>query len=421
MTTLQRTMPAATPASRPSEIPASTRTHPASLRMLLRLLQRMDRGALDVTLPDRTTHRFGPGGSVAVGASAAPAVLRLRDARVAADVMSDGDVGFGEAYIDGRFDTPDLVQLLTVVAANQGALERAFYGNVIGRALLRLRHLARSNTRRQARRNILAHYDLGNDFYRLWLDPTMTYSSALFDHPGQDLAAAQQAKYDRMLALLDCAPGSRILEIGCGWGGFAETAARAGHHVTGLSLSDAQTAWARRRLADAGLAHRAEVHVRDYRDERGRYDAVASIEMIEAVGERWWPSYFRAVRDALAPGGRACIQAITIADDRFARYRTQSDFIQQHVFPGGMLPSPSRLVEEALRAGLTLVDAKTFGPDYAQTLVRWLAAFDAAHDDVRAQGFDERFVRLWRFYLAYCAAGFATRTTDVGQYTFVRA
>jgi cyclopropane-fatty-acyl-phospholipid synthase len=420
MTTLQRPLPSCAPSHRPVATVAA-HARPAALRVLLRLLQRMDQGALEIGLPDRSTHRFGPGGAATAGGSTAPAVLGLHDAGVAAAVLRGGDVGFGEAYIDGRFDTPDLVHLLTVLAANQGTLERAFYGSSVARALLRLRHLLRSNTRRQARRNIVAHYDLGNDFYRLWLDPTMTYSSALFAHPAQGLAAAQQAKYERLLGMLDLAPGAHVLEIGCGWGGFAEPAARAGYRVTGLSLSDAQTAWARRRIAHAGLADRAEFHVRDYRDERGRYDAVASIEMIEAVGERWWPAYFRTVRDALKDGGRACIQAITIAEQRFARYRTQSDFIQQHVFPGGMLPSPSRLVAEAARAGLKLVDAATFGRDYKETLVRWLAAFDAARDEVRAQGFDDRFIRGWRFYLAYCAAGFATETTDVGQYTFVRA
>jgi len=419
MTTLERSLPAPTTAL--PEIALSRRAPGAAMRVLLRVLQRIDRGALEVALPGGTTQRFGPGGPALPGDPPSPASLRILDARVASAVMRDGDVGFGEAYVDGRIETPDLVHLLTVLAANQPALERAFYGNALGRALLRLRHLCNANTRRQARRNILAHYDLGNDFYRLWLDPTMTYSSALFAHPGQDLAAAQQAKYDRMLAMLGCAPGDHVLEIGCGWGGFAETAARAGVRVTGLSLSDAQTAWARRRIAEAGLADLATFRVRDYRDEQGRYDAVASIEMIEAVGERWWPAYFRRVHDALRKGGRACIQAITIADARFERYRSQSDFIQQHVFPGGMLPSPSRLRDEAARAGLALVDATTFGRDYAATLVRWLAAFDATRDDVRALGFDERFIRLWRFYLAYCAAGFATETTDVGQYTFVRA
>jgi cyclopropane-fatty-acyl-phospholipid synthase len=343
-------------------------------------------------------------------------VLRIADWRAARAALASGDVGFAESYLDGLWDTRDLVQLLTVVAANQPALERAFYGRWWMRALLRVRHLRRANTRRQARRNIVAHYDLGNDFFRLWLDPTMTYSSALFAGDfAQPLAQAQQAKYDRMLAELRLPPRARVLEIGCGWGGFAETAARAGHRVTGISLSGAQTAYARARLG----GHDADLRVQDYRDVRGTFDGVASIEMFEAVGERYWPVYFRAVRRALATGGRACIQAITIAEHRFARYRTQSDFIQQYIFPGGMLASPSRLVAEAEAAGLSLVSAHTFGVDYAETLKRWLQAFEAALPGIRAQGFDERFIRCWRFYLAYCAAGFDTQTTDVGQYTFV--
>ena len=234
------------------------------------------------------------------------------------------------------------------------------------------------------------------------------------------MADAQQAKYGRLLGELALAPGARILEIGCGWGGFAEIAARAGHHVTGISLSDAQTAYARARLDDAGLAAQADLRLQDYRDVRGQFDGVASIEMFEAVGERYWPAYFAAVRDALRPGGRACIQAITIADDRFERYRTQSDFIQQYIFPGGMLASPTRLVAAAAAAGLALERVHAFGHDYAETLKRWLAAFDAALPAIRALGFDERFIRCWRFYLAYCAAGFDTETTDVAQYTFIR-
>ena len=223
-----------------------------------------------------------------------------------------------------------------------------------------------------------------------------------------------------MLGELALAPGARILEIGCGWGGFAETAARAGHHVTGISLSDAQTAYARARLDDAGLAAQADLRLQDYRDVRGQFDGVASIEMFEAVGERYWPAYFAAVRDALRPGGRACIQAISIADDRFEQYRTQSDFIQQYIFPGGMLASKTRLVAAAEAAGLALERVHAFGHDYAETLKRWLAAFDAALPAIRALGFDERFIRCWRFYLAYCAAGFDTETTDVAQYTFIR-
>jgi cyclopropane-fatty-acyl-phospholipid synthase len=215
-------------------------------------------------------------------------------------------------------------------------------------------------------------------------------------------------------------PHAHVLEIGCGWGGFAETAARAGHRVTGVSLSDAQTAYARDRVANAALAGRVDLRLMDYRDVRETYDAVASIEMFEAVGERYWPAYFRTIRRSLAAGGRACIQAITIAEDRFERYRTQSDFIQQYIFPGGMLASRSRLVAEAGKQGLTLVDVHPFGRDYAETLKRWLASFDAAATLLRTRGFDDAFLRCWRFYLAYCAAGFATSTTDVAHYTFAR-
>jgi cyclopropane-fatty-acyl-phospholipid synthase len=223
------------------------------------------------------------------------------------------------------------------------------------------------------------------------------------------------------MAELELEAGARILEIGCGWGGFAEMAARAGHRVTGISLSDAQTASARERLARAGLADRVSLQLLDYRDVQGTYDGIASIEMFEAVGERYWPAYFRTVHDALRKGGRACIQTITIADDRFERYRTQSDFIQQYIFPGGMLASPARFVDVARDAGLVLERVRAFGRDYAQTLIRWLAAFDESTPAIRALGFPEKFIRCWRFYLAYCAAGFDTGTTDVGQYTFVRA
>ena len=394
---------------------------PAPARLLFALLERLAAGRVEVTGPDGVRRTFGPGGAPAPGVKAVPAVLALSDWQVAANALKGGDVAFAEDYMRGRWTTPDLTQLLTVLAANQHALEQAFYGRWWTRGLLRLKHWRNANTRRQARRNIVAHYDLGNDFYRLWLDPTMTYSAALFDgEHARPLADAQHAKYGRMLGELALPESARVLEIGCGWGGFAEAAARAGHHVTGLSLSDAQTAWARERVAATGLSARCDLRIQDYRDVRGTFDGVASIEMFEAVGERWWPAYFRVVRDALAPGARACIQTITIADARFERYRTQSDFIQQYVFPGGMLASPSRFTALAADAGLRLVAAHGFGRDYAETLRRWLAAFDRAQPQVRAQGFSDRFVRCWRFYLAYCAAGFDTGTTDVGQYTFAR-
>jgi len=394
---------------------------PPAGRLLCALLNRLDVGGVELTTPDGATLKFGPGGAPVGGGRAAPAVLTLRDWRVAGEALRGGDVAFAESYMEDRWDTPDLTQLLTVLAANQASLERAFYGHWWLRSLLRLKHFLNANTKLQARRNILAHYDLGNDFYRLWLDPSMTYSSGLFEgNFEQSLEVAQATKYARLLAELRLPPGKRILEIGCGWGGFAQAAARAGHHVTGISLSDAQTEYARARLAAAGLASRTELSIQDYRDVRETYDGIASIEMFEAVGERFWPAYFRTVHDALRAGGRACIQTITIADDRFERYRTQSDFIQQYIFPGGMLASPARFVDVARAAGLTLEHVQTFGRDYAETLKRWLVAFDARTPAIRALGFEEQFIRCWRFYLAYCAAGFDTGTTDVGQYTFVR-
>jgi cyclopropane-fatty-acyl-phospholipid synthase len=394
---------------------ALPRATPPAARLLFALLTRLDRGELTIHTPAGTTHRFGRDRD-----AAGRAEFAFHDWRLARDVLSGGDVAFAEAYMDGRWDTSDLGALLTVLAHNQPALERAFYGRAWQQALFRLKHWLNANSKRQARKNIVAHYDLGNDFYRLWLDPSMTYSAAWFGGDAQrDFVAAQTAKYERILAELALPPGAHILEIGCGWGGFAEVAARAGYRVTGLSLSDAQTAYARERLARAGLADRVEFRLQDYRDERGVYDGVASIEMFEAVGEKWWPTYFRRVRAALRAGGRACVQTITIAEARFARYRTQSDFIQQYIFPGGMLASPGRFADGAAAAGLAVAGSACFGHDYAETLRRWLAAFDARSAEVRALGFDERFIRCWRFYLAYCAAGFASESTDVGQYTLV--
>jgi cyclopropane-fatty-acyl-phospholipid synthase len=386
---------------------------PTAARMLFALLRRVEHGDLLVHTPAGTTHRFGT-------VAGERCEFTFRDWRLPRRILTGGDVAFAEGYVDGLWDTPDLTALLTLLARNQPALESAFYGRGWQRTLFRLRHWLHANTRRQAKRNIVAHYDLGNAFYARWLDPSMTYSSALF---GGDFAlstaAAQAAKYQRILDQLNLASGSQVLEIGAGWGGFAELAGRAGHRVTGLSLSDAQTAYARARIERAGLADRVAFALRDYRDERGAYDGVASIEMFEAVGEQWWPAYFDVLRRVLRPGARAAIQTITIADDRFERYRTQSDFIQQYIFPGGMLASPSRFAAEATRAGFSIAAKLDFGADYAETLKRWLAAFDAAARDLRADGFDERFIRCWRFYLAYCAAGFDSGTIDVTQYTLV--
>ena len=410
MTSLEQ---AASSALRP-HVPVRSRTRPpASARLLLHLLSRLSRGELVVRAPDGSQHVFGPGAD-----AAGHGEFSFADWGLAREVLRGGDVAFAEAYIAGRWTTPDLPALLTVLAHNEAAIERAFHGKRWQQWLFRARHWLNANTKRQAKRNIVAHYDLGNAFYALWLDPTMTYSSALFDGDfTRPLAMAQDTKYERILTELALPPGAHILEIGCGWGGFAETAARAGYRVTGLSLSDAQTAYARERIARAGLADRVSFRIEDYRDHRGAYDGVASIEMLEAVGEQWWPAWFRAVRAALPNGGRAAVQTITIADERFDRYRTQSDFIQQYIFPGGMLASPSRFAALARDAGFETVRARTFGRDYAETLRRWLAGFDAEVDAVRAQGFDDAFIRCWRFYLAYCIAGFESGATDVAQVT----
>jgi cyclopropane-fatty-acyl-phospholipid synthase len=391
---------------------------PATARILFTLLERMEFGALMLTTPDGITRRFGPGG--AVGALDGEVDLTLRDWKLCGDVLTGGDVAFAEAFMDDRWETHDLTALLTLIALNQRALEIAFYGRWWRQLVFRAKHLLRSNTKRRARRNIVAHYDLGNDFYSLWLDSTMSYSSALFGGDlSRSLASAQEAKYERILHQLAPEDGAHLLEVGCGWGGFAECAARAGCRVTAISLSDAQTAYARERAAKSGVASQVEFQIRDYRDVAGRFDGIASIEMFEAVGERYWPAFFRAVRSALRPGARACIQTITISNDRFEQYRQTSDFLQQYIFPGGMLTSPEVFERHVKTAGMEVDGVHRFGHDYAETLKRWLAAFDASIDKVRAQGFDNRFIRCWRFYLAYCAAGFASETTDVAQYTLV--
>jgi cyclopropane-fatty-acyl-phospholipid synthase len=345
------------------------------------------------------------------------------DWRVFRDAMSGGDTAFAEGYLRGDWASPDPAALLTLLTRNRDAIESALYGGFWGGLLYRLKHLLNANTRRGSRRNIAAHYDLGNDFYRLWLDPSMSYSSALFDGDfSLSLEAAQTAKYRCILERLRPVPGARILEIGCGWGGFAEMAARDyGCHVTGLTLSREQLDYATERLARAGLAGRAELRFQDYRDLDGQFDHVVSIEMVEAVGELWWSDYFRAVAAALKPGGRAIIQSITIADALFERYRKGTDFIQQYIFPGGMLPSPSRFRAEAASAGLELTDAHAFGPDYAETLRRWRASFMAQLPAVRGQGFDERFLRMWEFYYCYCEASFDSGCTDVYQFELVKA
>ncbi|BAL27528.1 cyclopropane-fatty-acyl-phospholipid synthase family protein [Azoarcus sp. KH32C] len=372
------------------------------------LLDRIRGGRLDVRLPDGSSALFGEGEHVTV--------LQIHDEALFGRVLARGDIGFAEAYLDGLWDSPDLTAVLTLLAANRDALKRAIYGSWRRLLAARIRHWLNRNSRAGSRRNIMAHYDLGNDFYRLWLDPTMSYSSALYGNKDEvSLEAAQRAKYDRILDRVGAESGEHVLEIGCGWGGFAERALGRGLRVTGLTLSPAQLAWAQQR------APAAELRLQDYRELRERFDHVVSIEMFEAVGERWWPSYFRTVARSLRPDGKAVIQSITIRDDLFAAYRKGTDFIQQYVFPGGMLPSRSAFRRAAARAGLVVRDEHSFGLDYARTLAEWRHAFEASWPDIRQLGFDEDFRRLWRLYLSYCEAGFRAGSIDVVQFELAHA
>jgi cyclopropane-fatty-acyl-phospholipid synthase len=382
---------------------------PRAARVLFAVLSRLRFGHVKVAGPGGQSFSFP-------GAMPGPdAALNLNDWDVCGDILRKGDIGFAEAYLQGRWFTPDLAALLTLAALNHGALDDAIYGTVWGKLFYRVRHLLRANTRAGSRRNIHAHYDLGNDFYARWLDSTMTYSSALFEGDfGQSLEDAQLAKYERILAVVDPRPGQRILEIGSGWGGFAEYAARTrGCAVHGITVSQRQLEFAQARIARAGLGERVSLAFCDYRDVQGRFDHVVSIEMVEAVGERYWPAYFDAIAARLAPGGKAVLQAITIADTLFERYRRGTDFIQQYIFPGGMLASPAALRAQAAAAGLAVRSTHCFGADYAETLRRWNERFNQAWPDLQGAGFDTRFRRLWNFYLAYCEAGFRARTTDV--------
>lgn len=395
---------------------APMRAEPAAARWMFRLLSKLQCGKMTLNCPDGRSVDF-------CGTQPGPhATLTLGDWQVCRDILSRGDIGLAEAYIAGRANTDDLTQLLLLAALNERAIEDAIHGRWWATLAYRLRHWLRPNTRTGSRKNIHAHYDLGNDFYRLWLDSTMTYSSALFEGDlSRSLAAAQSAKYARILRELDAQPGQHILEVGCGWGGFAEHAARAGCRVTGITISEAQLAYAQRRIAAAGLQGLVELKLMDYRDLEGQFDHVVSIEMFEAVGERYWPGYFSMLRDRLKRGGRAVVQTITISEAKFERYRTGTDFIQQYIFPGGMLPSPQRFSDEASGRGLAVRDMHAFGLDYAETLRRWHQVFDYVAPDVITQGFDDRFIRTWRFYLSYCEAGFRARATDVVQVVLTHA
>ncbi|UCV29025.1 SAM-dependent methyltransferase [Ferribacterium limneticum] len=376
--------------------------------LVFELLEKIEGGMLEIRLPDGSCALFGNGEH--------GVTLQVRDEAMFGMVLARGDIGLAEAYLDGYWDSPDVTGLLTLLARNREVLRKAVYGSWRNLLAARIRHWLNRNSRAGSKRNIMAHYDLGNDFYQLWLDPTMSYSAAIYREADDgSLEAAQHAKYNRILNCLKAGPGQRVLEIGCGWGGFAEKAAQQGLAVTGLTLSPAQLAWAQNRVPAADL------RLQDYRDTQEQFDHVVSIEMFEAVGERFWPSYFKTVAKALKQDGRAVIQSITIRDDLFASYRRGTDFIQQYVFPGGMLPSRQAFRAAAAKQGLVVRNEYAFGLDYARTLAEWRHAFEAKWPQIAALGFDEHFRRLWRMYLCYCEAGFLAGNIDVVQFELTHA
>jgi cyclopropane-fatty-acyl-phospholipid synthase len=427
------------------------RSTPLFGRLFIALLNRIRIGHLVLVTPDGEQCVFGDPHAQPV------ATLQLHDWRACRAILRAGDIGFAEAYRAQWLDTPDLTRLLQLAIRNEDALRRTVMGGKLSQLWYGLRHRLRPNTRTGSRRNIHAHYDLGNDFYGLWLDSTWTYSSALFDlesaaedrvasavtsaaenapvtqgsiaesragsrarQGGLSLERAQHAKYDRIVETLQLRAGMHVLEIGCGWGGFALHAARLGIHVHAVTISPEQFAMAKHRATIEPFEGQVQFELRDYRDLDGQYDAIVSIEMFEAVGERFWGAYFKVLKRCLAPGGRALVQSITIDEARFAAYRASSDFIREFVFPGGMLPSSKRFIAGARKADLCAETSLAFGRDYAHTLRHWRALFEAKLEAVREQGFDETFIRTWRLYLAYCEAAFEEKRTDVMQFVLRR-
>jgi cyclopropane-fatty-acyl-phospholipid synthase len=395
--------------------PGATAGLPRSLRILFRIAGTIGSGAVTVRVPDGRIYR------IAGRAPGPEADIVIHRPRMVARLLLGGSVGFGASYMDGDWETSDLSALLALASQNGNELGTIHVGTRMLTALRRIWHRHNDNTRRGSRRNIAHHYDLGNAFYERWLDPSMTYSSAVFERDDADLQSAQETKYRKLAEKLALAPDQRVLEIGCGWGGFAEIAAREfGAKVTAITVSREQLDFARARIHRAGLAERVEARFVDYRDVQGRFDKIASIEMFEAVGERHWPTYFSKVRDCLEPGGRAALQIITIADRWFDSYRRGVDFIQRYIFPGGMLPSMTALSQQCERAGLAIDRTEFYGLHYARTLAEWNRRFQSAWHELEPMGFDRRFKRMWEFYLAYCEAGFRTGAIDVVQAAMIR-
>ena len=389
---------------------------PTAARTALKLLLRLKHGTLTVKLPDGSVQRFGNG-------QAPMASLHLLNWNVCGAALKSGDIGFAESFIAGDWTTPHLTELLRVFIVNRKEVEDVIYGTWLGRFAYRIKHLLNRNTKTNSQKNIHAHYDLGNAFYELWLDGTMNYSSAIFETPETSMEDAQHAKVRRALRMARVKPGDRVLEIGCGWGALAEKATKEfDASIVGVTLSTEQLDWAKARMHREGVLDKADLRLQDYRDIGKTtadvpFDAVCSIEMVEAVGREYWPEYFQTVHRLLKPGGYACIQSIVIADQLFDRYVASTDFIQQYIFPGGCLPCPREFKAQAISAGFEVVDEFAFGRDYARTLQLWRDAFMAQESHVLQLGFDKRFIRIWEFYLGYCEAAFKEANTDVVQYT----
>ena len=389
---------------------------PSAARATLKLLLRLKHGTLMVKLPDGSVQRFGSGESPM-------ASLHLLNWNVCSAALKSGDIGFAESFIAGDWTTPHLTELLQVFILNRKEIDDVIYGSWLGRLVYRVKHLLNRNTKANSQKNIHAHYDLGNAFYELWLDGTMNYSSAIFETPETSMKEAQHAKVRRALRMAQVKPGDRVLEIGCGWGALADKAVlEFDASVVGVTLSTEQLAWAQARMQREGTAGRADLRLQDYRDigkttADAPFDAICSIEMVEAVGREYWPEYFQTVARLLKPGGHACIQSIVIADELFDRYIGSTDFIQQYIFPGGCLPCPREFRAQAKAAGFEVVDEFAFGQDYARTLQLWREDFMAQEAHISQLGFDKRFMRIWEFYLGYCEAAFLQANTDVVQYT----
>ena len=398
------------PNTRAFDLPSDA---PASARAVLKLLNRLRHGSLTLQLPGGRMQRFG-------SQTLPHATLVLHNWRPCSAALKSGDIGFAESFIAGDWSTPNLTELLRVLVKNRAEVEDVIYGTWAGRLLYRIKHLLHRNTRANSQKNIHAHYDLGNAFYQLWLDDSMNYSAAMFHADlTQPMAHAQATKVRRALTEAGAKPGDRVLEIGCGWGALAEMACiEFDASVTGVTLSTEQLAFAQTRMQRLGMAERADLRLQDYRDiNDAPFDAICSIEMVEAVGREYWPTYFATVAKLLKPGGKACLQSIVIDDALFERYVGSTDFIQQYIFPGGCLPCPSEFRAHAQAAGLKVVNVYAFGHDYAETLKRWRERFLAQREAVLQGGFDERFMRIWEFYLAYCEAAFMENNIDVLQVT----